>query len=90
MHPIDIGRLEHPAVQTYLSTADRRIKAGARFIFDTLEIPYPSYLERRPAGRPLAKSVMDAFRADNPETLYETTMRKRRECAARLPNRVHR
>lgn len=87
MHPIDIGRLEHPAVRDYLTNSDRRIQAGARFVIDTLEIPFPNYFERRPAGRPFANRVMADFRKDNPETLYEATMRKSREHAARLHSR---
>ena len=87
MHPIDLGRLEHPAVREHLTNADRRTKAGARFIFDAFDIPYPDYLERKPAGRPFANRVMEAYRADNPESLYEATMRKSRNCGDRLPHR---
>lgn len=87
MHPIDLGRLDYPAVREHLTNADRRTKAGARFIFDALDIPYPDYLQRKPAGRPFAKGVMEAYRKDHPEALYDMTLRRSRECEARLPNR---
>lgn len=63
-------------MKDYLTNADRRILAGARFVLEALSLPYPDYLSRKPAGRPLAKRIMAEFRRDNPETLYEATMRK--------------
>lgn len=74
--PIDPNRLDHPAVKDYLMSADRRIITGARFILEAFNIPYPEYLNRKPAGRPLAKRIMAEFRTDNPETLHQATMRK--------------
>ena len=73
---IDTERLDHPAVKDYLTNADRRILAGARFILEALGLRYPDYLNRKPAGRPLAKRVMADFRKDHPETLAEATARK--------------
>ena len=87
MTPVDLGLLESPAVEEYLSKSDRRILAGARFILEALNIPYPEYLKRKPAGRPLAKRILTDYRKDNPETLHEYTMRKSNEAAARLPER---
>lgn len=84
MQQIDIKRLDHPSVETYLSTSDRRVLAGARFMLEALGIPLPQYLERKPAGRPFSRVVMTAFRNDHPETMYEATMRKSREHGARI------
>ncbi len=44
-------------------------------MLEALNIPYPDYICRKAAGRPLAKRIMADFRTDNPETLYEATMR---------------
>ena len=41
----------------------------------------------KPERRTRGKAVMAAYRADNPETLYEATMRKSQEFASRLPFR---
>ncbi|HEX7820506.1 MAG TPA: hypothetical protein VF463_07785 [Sphingobium sp.] len=89
MDDIDLSRLEHPSVKDYLiNTADRRVLAGARFILEALNIPYPEYLDRKPAGRPLARRIMADFRSDHPETLHEATQRRSREYASRLSARV--
>jgi hypothetical protein len=88
MQTIDTARLGHPAVANYLQNADRRTKAGARFALEALGISFPDYLNRKPAGRPAIRAVMDAYRSDNPETLHEATMRKSREAAAKLSSRV--
>ncbi len=45
-------------------------------MLEALQIPYPDYLMRKPAGRPLAKRIMVDFRKDHPETLAEATVRK--------------
>ena len=76
MQPIDVDRLDNPAVKDYLTNADRRVITGVRFLMELFNLRYPDYLNRRPAGRPLAKRIMAEFRKDNPETLYEATMRK--------------
>lgn len=89
MYPIDLKRLEHPAFKEHMTNADSRIKAGARFVFDALDIPLPDYLERKPAGRPFANGVMASFRKDNPETLHEATMRRSNEARARLTSKVN-
>lgn len=86
MVTVDLSRLDHPSVEDYLTnTADRRVLAGARFVLEALDVPYPEYLKRKPAGRPLAKRIMADFRADNPETLHQATVRKSSEAASRLP-----
>ena len=87
MQTIDTSRLNHPSVLGYFLNADRRTKAGARFTLEALGIPFPEYLERKPAGRPYSGRVMEDFRKDHPETLHEMTMRKRREATANLPER---
>lgn len=76
---VDLTKIDHPAVKEYLTTADRRILAGARFMLETLDIPYPDYLERKPAGRPIAKEIMHSFRLEHPETLHQATLRKQRQ-----------
>lgn len=85
MYLVDTGRLHHAAIANYLTNSDRRIIAGARFVLEALDIPFPDYLERRPAGRPFGNRVMDDFRRDNPETLHQMTVRKSQEAAARIP-----
>lgn len=84
---IDTSRLEHPTVRNYLMNADRRILAGARFVLEALDLEYPEYLTRKPAGRPLANRVMADFRRDNPETLAEATVRKSGYADARFISR---
>lgn len=76
MQTIDATRLDDPAVKDYLANADRRVIVGVRFLLELFNMRYPDYLNRKPAGRPLAKRVMADFRRDNPETLHEVTMRK--------------
>lgn len=76
MQTIEAARLENPAVKDYLTNADRRVIVGVRFLLELLNLPYPDYLNRKPAGRPLAKQIMSEFRRDNPETLHQATMRK--------------
>jgi hypothetical protein len=63
-------------VRDYLTNADRRVLIGARFVLEALNLPYPDYLTRKPAGRPLAKRIMAELRKDHPETLHQATMRK--------------
>lgn len=87
MHLIDLTRLADPAATNYLTNADRRTKAGARYIFDMFDIPLPAYLERMPAGRPFSNRIMQDFRKDNPESQYEATQRRSREYASRLSAR---
>lgn len=85
MTTVDLSRLEHPGVKDYLTTtADRRVLAGARFVLEALNLPYPDYLSRKPAGRPLAKRIMSDFRRDHPETLHQATTRRQQEHSARL------
>jgi len=84
MYLVDTDRLHHAAIANYLTKSDRRIIAGARFVLEALDIPFPDYLERRPAGRPFGNRVMDDFRKDNPETLHQMTKRTSREAAARI------
>jgi len=84
MHQIDLGRLDHPAIQNYLTYADRRSKAGARFVFDALGIPMPEYLKRKPAGRPYSKRILAAYRADHPESPQEYIARRKQDLASRF------
>ena len=81
----DNKRLEHPAVKDYLTNADRRVLVGARFILEALGLPCPAYLDRKPAGRPLAKRIMTEFREDNPESFHQRTMRRSRELTRQKP-----
>jgi len=76
MDIIDAARLDEPAVKDYLTNADRRVIVGVRFLLELFNMRYPEYLNRKPAGRPLAKQIMADFRRDNPETLHEATVRK--------------
>ena len=82
---VDLDRLDHPSVVYHLTNSDSRIIAGARYVLKYLDIPFPDYLQLKPAGRPAAKRVMEEFRKDYPETLHQATMRKSREAAARMP-----
>lgn len=82
---VDIDRLHHPSVVDHLTNSDSRITAGARYVLRFLDIPFPDYLQLKPAGRPAAKRVMDEFRRDYPETLHQATARRSKEAAARLP-----
>jgi hypothetical protein len=56
-------------------------------MLDLLSIPLPDWAARDISGRAAAnRNAMAAFRADNPETLHQATMRKVREHTARLPD----
>jgi hypothetical protein len=54
-----------------------------------LGIPLPDWATRKPSGPKPGKAIMAAFRADNPETFYEATMRKVAEHTSRLPANHH-
>jgi hypothetical protein len=52
--------MEHPAVNDYLGSADRRIRIGARFILELYKIPLPNSLARGMPGRTIrAKDLPD-------------------------------
>jgi hypothetical protein len=81
-------QLNNPAVADYFTRNPHRL-AACRALLDLLSIPLPSWAVRDISGRAAAtRNIMRAFRADNPETLYQATVRKSRECASRLPNRI--
>lgn len=58
--------LTSPAAAEYFSRADYRIMIGVRAVLEMLSIPTPDYAKRKPPGRPPARAVNAAYRADNP------------------------
>jgi hypothetical protein len=83
---IDTRVFDLPEAEAYFSKADHRILCGCRATLEMLGIPLPEWAMRKPTGPKPGKAIMAAFRADNPETLHEATMRKVREHTARLPD----
>jgi len=83
---VDTSVLSTDYAETYFTErADRRIMIGLRATLEMLCIPLPEWAERKPTGRKPGRSIAAAYRADNPETLHEATMRKAAEHTARLP-----
>lgn len=84
---VDTSVLSTDYAETYFTErADRRIMIGLRATLEMLGIPLPEWAERKPTGRKPGRSIAAAYRADNPETLHEATMRKVAEHKARIPN----
>lgn len=83
---INIGVLETPQARDYFSKADHRIMCGCRATLEMLGIPLPDWARRKPTGPKPGRAIAAAFRADNPETLYEATLRRSRERTDRLPS----
>src|SRR6476661_6623502 len=83
---VDTSVLSTDYAETYFTErADRRIMSGLRATLEMLGIALPDWAERRPTGRKPGRSIAAAFRADNPETLHEATMRKFADYTARFP-----
>lgn len=85
---IDTTVLDTPGAKTYFTKADRRILCGCRATLEMLGIPLPEWAERKPSGPKPGRAIAAAFRVDNPETLYEATLRRSQEFAARLPGKA--
>ena len=86
---VDTSVLNTDYAEAYFTErADRRIMIGLRATLEMLGIPLPEWAERKPTGRKPGRAIMAAYRADNPETLHEATMRKSREAASRLPDKA--
>lgn len=83
---IDTGVFDTPQAEEYFTKADHRILCGCRAALEMLGIPLPDWAQRKPTGPKPGHRIMAAYRADNPETLAEATMRKSREAASRLPS----
>jgi hypothetical protein len=84
---VDTSVLSTDYAETYFTErADRRIMIGLRATLEMLGIPLPAWAERKPTGRKPGRSIAAAYRADNPETLHEATMRRVAEHKARLPD----
>lgn len=66
VHTVNADILTSPAATEYFSRADRRVMIGLRAALEMLGIPVPEYALRKPMGRPPAKAVSDAYRADHP------------------------
>lgn len=49
-----------------------------------LGIPLPDWAQRKPSGPKPGQAIMAAYRAENPETLYDATMRKSKESASKV------
>jgi hypothetical protein len=78
--------LSNPAVADYFTRNPHRL-AACRALLDLLGIPLPDWAVRDISGRAAAtRNAMAAFRADNPETLHQATMRKAAEHKARVPD----
>ena len=84
---IDTGVFDTPEATDYFTKADHRILCGCRATLEMLGIPLPEWAQRKPTGPKPGKAIMSAYRADNPETLHQATMRKSREAAARVPTK---
>jgi hypothetical protein len=84
---VDTGVFDAPDASEYFSKADHRILCGFRVALEMLGIPLPEWAQRKPTGPKPGKAIAAAYRADNPESLFEATMRKAGEHKARLPGR---
>jgi len=84
--PVDTDRLNHPGVSNYFTRNPHRL-AAVRAMLDLLSIPFPGWAERDISGRAAAnRNMLAAFRADNPETLHQATMRKSGHSDTRFPD----
>ena len=73
---VTVDGLNNPAVADYFTRNPHRL-AACRALLDLLGIPLPDWAARDISGRAAAtRNAMEAFRADNPETLHQATMRK--------------
>ena len=60
-------RLNHPAVETYLTGNAHRI-ATTRVLLDLLDIPAPEWAHRNPSGRAaITKAAVARFKPDHPD-----------------------
>jgi hypothetical protein len=76
--PAVLGILTNPGVVEYFSSNAHRM-AACRALLDLLSIPLPDWATRDISGRAAARrNAIAAFRADNPETLHERTIRLNR------------
>ncbi len=67
--------LNNPHVAEYFTRNPHRL-AACRAMLDLLTIPLPDWAARDISGRAAAtRNALAAYRTDNPETLYEATMR---------------
>lgn len=82
---IDTGVFDTPEAEAYFTKADHRILCGCRATLEMLGIPLPEWAMRKPTGPKPGNRIAAAYRADNPETLHQATMRKVTSHAARLP-----
>ena len=83
--PVDTNRLTHPGAADYFTRNPHRM-AAVRAMLDLLSIPFPEWAERDISGRAAAnRNMLATFRADNPETLHQATVRRQEEHATRLP-----
>ena len=82
---IDTGVFHTPDAADYFTRADHRILCGCRATLEMLGIPLPDWAQRKPTGPKPGKAILAAYRADNPETLHEATMRKAADHKARVP-----
>lgn len=85
IHTVDTDRLDHPGAVEYFTRNAHRL-AACRALLELLSIPFPGWARRDISGRAAAnRDAIAAFRADNPQTLYQETMRKVAQHTSRLP-----
>lgn len=85
IEPAVAGLLNLPEVIDYFSPNGHRM-AAFRATLDLLNIPLPDWAVRGISGRAAARrNTIAAYRADNPETLHQATMRKAADHAAKVP-----
>lgn len=61
---INTDILSSVQLQTYLGSADYRIRVGFRVALEALGLPLPDYAARRPSGPKPGKAIAAAFAAD--------------------------
>ena len=76
---INLGVLYGPGAEAYFTKSDPRIRCGCRATLEALGIPLPDWAKRKPTGPKPGRAIAAAFRADNPETLHQATMRRKME-----------
>lgn len=81
---VDTSALDTREAEQYFTKNEHRM-ASFRGALELLGLPFPAWAMRKPSGRKPSISVASAYRADNPETLHEATMRKAQEHNARRP-----
>ena len=79
-HSITDDILNSLAAERYFTQADSRIMIGLRATVEMLGLPTPEYARRRKPGPTPAKSVAQAFMADNPKA-HSTMLQPRRKNA---------